>query len=484
MTPQAIAAFATLVSFAQHGNRVDLRLDRGSAELVWISPAAFHFRRVLDGPLAPAAPEPSTAAVEYKIEDGPSAVHLRTRLLDVALAKHGLLVAVNGPGGVRLMEDLTEPRSAGARLSWERRAAEGIRFFGLGPRDDLNLDLRGKAVDSLMPFFFSSSGYGEQHSAPARFDFTAADRYRIEAPLVDYRFLYGPKPKQIFAQLAPAPTMLPWHGPPQTPSWNALRGQLVAAVQEAMSGPFVPRLYFTKPLFTPADLQTRIDQIAALVPDAPESLALFSPFRARLAGFFAAYAIENRDRHDPVWHALPFEFPDDAESARHADEFLLGDEMLVAPICQPGNRRQVYFPPGSWTSFDTGAQYSGRTTASIESESLPVFARDGAIVPFDTAGDAIELHYFLPLGGEFFLLEKDLGAWTQVHAAPAGDILRLEIQSRKDRVYSWVVHRVDRPKSVAFQGREYQWSYDPDRKNLTFTVPVKAGEDNIVHVSW
>jgi len=33
MTPQALAAFATLVSFAVHGNRVELKLDRGSAEL-------------------------------------------------------------------------------------------------------------------------------------------------------------------------------------------------------------------------------------------------------------------------------------------------------------------------------------------------------------------------------------------------------------------------------------------------------------------
>jgi hypothetical protein len=51
MPAQALAAIATLMSFVPHGNRVDLQLDRGSAEFVWISPSAFHFRRTLEGPL-------------------------------------------------------------------------------------------------------------------------------------------------------------------------------------------------------------------------------------------------------------------------------------------------------------------------------------------------------------------------------------------------------------------------------------------------
>ena len=42
MPPQALAAVATLLSFAPHAHRVELRLDRGSAELVWLTPSTFH----------------------------------------------------------------------------------------------------------------------------------------------------------------------------------------------------------------------------------------------------------------------------------------------------------------------------------------------------------------------------------------------------------------------------------------------------------
>ena len=60
MPPQALAAVATLLAFVPHGNRIELQLDRGSAELIWISPGTFHFRRVLNGPLHPSAETPTS----------------------------------------------------------------------------------------------------------------------------------------------------------------------------------------------------------------------------------------------------------------------------------------------------------------------------------------------------------------------------------------------------------------------------------------
>ena len=48
---QALAAAATLFTVAPHGNRIELQLDHGSAELLWVSPGTFRFRRVLEGPL-------------------------------------------------------------------------------------------------------------------------------------------------------------------------------------------------------------------------------------------------------------------------------------------------------------------------------------------------------------------------------------------------------------------------------------------------
>jgi alpha-glucosidase (family GH31 glycosyl hydrolase) len=205
--------------------------------------------------------------------------------------------------------------------------------------------------------------------------------------------------------------------------------------------------------------------------------------------------LEIRDHGHPTWHALPFQFPDDAECARHADEFMLGDEMLVAPIYEPGGKRGVYLPRGMWTNLETNEVSQGRRAITVETKSLPVFARNGSIVPLDSAA-GIALHYFPTLAAEFFLLESDIGDYTQVHAAPAGDIMRLEIEAKKDHDYQWVVHHVEKPAEVGFQNVKYRetaspgamvsgtWFYDAARKNFEVRVHVKAGEDCVINLGW
>ena len=106
------------------------------------------------------------------------------------------------------------------------------------------------------------------------------------------------------------------------------------------------------------------------------------------------------------------------------------------------------------------------------------------------------LHYFPKLGGEFFLFESDLGEYSQVHAGPAGDFLRLEIESKKHRVYEWIVHHLDRPRRIAAGAVEYAqvdrpnglhpgaWFYDGRNKNLHVRMTGRAGADEIVNIAF
>jgi hypothetical protein len=507
MPPQALAALATLLAFAPHGNRIDLRLDHGSAELVWVGNGTFHFRRSLEGPLEAAPPAPRKddpgESVDLRVEEDPGAVRIRSRLLEVTLRKRGLLVSVRKLGGDVLMADLSEPAAApastGGGVAWERQALPGIRFYGLGPRDELSFDLRGQSLRTANSFLLSTAGYGEYHTGagPFQFDFTGTDRYRVQAPAVDYYFVFGLTPKQIFEQAnavrGPAPV---WTvAPGESGTWSALQSSLLRLVHAAISGVNEPALGLTPYAGASPELRERVRQAASLVPGvAPGPIGL-SEFRGKLGPFLTAYAIEARDRGFPLWHPLPFEFPTDPECARHADEFLLGDEMLIAPIYQPGNRRPVYLPPGVWTSLETNRVTIGRQTITVETASLPVFARSGSIVPLDSAGE-MELHYFPTLAAEFFLLESDVQEWTQIHAAPAADVMRLEIEAKSPHTYQWVVHHVERPGAVGFEERQYKeaqslascpaggWFWDEARKNLHIRLRAEAGQDAIVNVAW
>jgi len=92
----------------------------------------------------------------------------------------------------------------------------------------------------------------------------------------------------------------------------------------------------------------------------------------------------------------------------------------------------------------------------------------------------MELHYFPKLAGEFFIFESELEDYSQVHAAPAGEYLRLQIESKKGRDYEWVVHHAERPSDVSGGS----WRYDAARKNLHIRCRVEAGGDLILNVAF
>jgi alpha-glucosidase len=90
----------------------------------------------------------------------------------------------------------------------------------------------------------------------------------------------------------------------------------------------------------------------------------------------------------PVMRPLWFNYPTDYnvyDAPLGADEFLIGDDLLVAPVMQAGaTTRGVYFPKGdAWFDWWTGERHEGGTTANTPAPlaRLPLFIRAGASIP-------------------------------------------------------------------------------------------------------
>jgi alpha-D-xyloside xylohydrolase len=86
----------------------------------------------------------------------------------------------------------------------------------------------------------------------------------------------------------------------------------------------------------------------------------------------------------PPMRPLFVDCPDDPGSWAIEDEFLLGPDVLVAPITELGSReRDVYLPPGRWNDPWSGAAFDGPATVRVDAplDRIPVFVRAGANVP-------------------------------------------------------------------------------------------------------
>src|SRR5260370_38340710 len=76
--------------------------------------------------------------------------------------------------------------------------------------------------------------------------------------------------------------------------------------------------------------------------------------------------------------------PKDPEVLNLSDEYLLGRDLLVAPILNEGaTERIVYLPAGTWIDLWSDIVYTGPRTVNVSAplETLPLFVRQGAILP-------------------------------------------------------------------------------------------------------
>lgn len=107
--------------------------------------------------------------------------------------------------------------------------------------------------------------------------------------------------------------------------------------------------------------------------------------RYRLLPYLYTLFEEHTRTGAPVMRPLWFEYPDDVRTYLIEDEYLVGRDLLVAPVVTEGAvKRRVYFPKGdAWVDWWTGALYEGGTDADVEApiSRLPLFIRAGAVVP-------------------------------------------------------------------------------------------------------
>jgi myogenesis-regulating glycosidase len=77
----------------------------------------------------------------------------------------------------------------------------------------------------------------------------------------------------------------------------------------------------------------------------------------------------------PMWWLAP----DDERALVCDNEFLLGDDLLVAPVVEPNQRaRDVYLPPGEWRDARTGQTLTGPivlTEVPVPLDTLLVYNR-------------------------------------------------------------------------------------------------------------
>jgi alpha-glucosidase len=251
----------------------------------------------------------------------------------------------------------------------------------------------------------------------------------------------------------------------------------------------------------------------------PFSNILRSAFQLRYALQPYIYTEARRTYDTGVAFSRPlyYDWPEAPDAYTSKDEYLFGDQMLVAPVTAAAEKvgglatEKVWLPEGEWIEWPTGKHISGPTAVnrSFSIDQIPVYVKAGAIVPMQPAmrytGEKpvdpliVNVWPLKPGASSSYSVYEDSGvsveyqhgvfARTPVKAAQDGDTLRVEIGPveggfpgmAKTRGYElrlpadWPPASVTvNGTSVAHAGRTGDGGWSFEGNTLTTMIPVPA----------
>ena len=155
--------------------------------------------------------------------------------------------------------------------------------------------------------------------------------------------------------------------------------------------------------------------------------------RYRLMPYIYSCAVESARTGIPLMRALLVDHPADPAAWGAELEYLLGPDLLVAPMHDPSGERDVYLPAGRWIDHWTGETHEGgrylRVSAPLER--IPLFVRHGALIPVLSDQDTVDDGPFdgvtvVSWGGtDARAVVRDVDGDTDLVAVREGDTLRI-----------------------------------------------------------
>ncbi len=131
--------------------------------------------------------------------------------------------------------------------------------------------------------------------------------------------------------------------------------------------------------------------------------------RYRLLPYTYTYFKEASETDLPIMRAMLLEFPDDEKTYQLSQQFMWGDWLLAAPVTVEGTRqKKVYLPAGNWYRFERGERIAGgkELVEMVTLSSLPLYVREGGIVPMAPAMNYTGEKPWSPLSVEFYSSDR------------------------------------------------------------------------------
>ena len=197
--------------------------------------------------------------------------------------------------------------------------------------------------------------------------------------------------------------------------------------------------------------------------------------------------------------AIDYTFDEKVYWWKYQNQYLFGDNLLVAPVSCNQNAAKVYLPQGGWYRLSSGEYYPGNSEVTVDAplNDLPVFVKASGIIPMQSdiqhtaqkPSPVMDLHIYNGDKPNTFTYYEDDGLTYQYEGGQffsrkiTFDPIRKVISfSKPDGNFTskfttirLVLHSFDDVMTIRSNGKEYSLKLK-SVKERTVEVPCGAGE--------
>jgi alpha-D-xyloside xylohydrolase len=129
--------------------------------------------------------------------------------------------------------------------------------------------------------------------------------------------------------------------------------------------------------------------------EAVEVTRRYTHLKMRLMPYLYQHGLDAVRTGVPLMRPMALEFPEDPATGHLDRQYMLGPDLLVAPVLAASGEVEFYLPDGRWTSLLTGETVTGGSWRSEVHDflSLPLYVRPGAVIPWGARTDRPDYDY-------------------------------------------------------------------------------------------
>ncbi|WP_166980480.1 alpha-xylosidase [Paramicrobacterium fandaimingii] len=121
----------------------------------------------------------------------------------------------------------------------------------------------------------------------------------------------------------------------------------------------------------------------------------FAQLKNTLMPYLLQVGSEANEKGLPFMRPMQLVFPDDPAVAYLDRQYMIGSQLLVAPVFSAAGHVQYYLPTGRWTNFFTNETVDGGSwrTETHGFDSIPLWVREGSVIALGARTDRPDYDY-------------------------------------------------------------------------------------------